>query len=169
MHLDLSDLESVRKFAAAFLRRHKGRLDVLVNNAGVPGVLGKTKQGHNLILGVNFLGHWLLTHLLFTSLCETPNSRVVNLSSVMHYYANPAELEAETLNKKLSSTTATTYKLSKLAMILLTVELRRRFQLENATATSIAVNPGAVNSDIWRYAKSRTPSWFLPTLELFLL
>ncbi len=168
MHLDLSDLESVRKFAAAFLRRHKGRLDVLVNNAGVPGISGKTKQGYNLTFGVNFLGHWLLTHLLFTSLCETPNSRVVNLSSVMHYYCDPAGLEGEALNKKLSSTTRKTYGMSKLAMILLTVELHRRFQLENATATSIAVNPGAVNSDIWRYAKSYTPSWFLPVLELML-
>ncbi len=153
MHLDLSDLESVRKFAVAFLRRHSGRLDILVNNAGVPSIWGKTKQGYSLTFGVNVLGPWLLTHLLFPAICTTPNSRVVNLSSVTHYYARTEDLEEETL-KELLSKDGPQYGLSKFAMVLLTVELRRKFQLENSTATSIAVDPGAVCSDIWRYFKN---------------
>ncbi len=159
MHLDLMDLENVRKFAAAFLRRHKGRLDILVNNAGLPGMKDVTKQGYNKAFGVNFLSHWLLTYLLFPSLCATPNSRVVNLSSVMHHYTMVEQLEEEDMKAYLTSNKGYTYGLSKLAMLLFTVELRRQFQLQNATATSIAVNPGAVNSDIWRYLDRNIPSW----------
>ncbi len=157
----------MRKFAAAFLRRHRGRVDILVNNAGVGTIAGKTKQRYNKTFGVNVLGHWLLTHLLFPALCATPNSRVVNVSSVTHYYARAEELNEETLKELLSKDTSI-YALSKLAKVLFTVELRRRFQLENATATSIAVNPGAVNTDIWRYLKKNTPPWLQPLLQLIL-
>src|SRR3954469_24763429 len=63
--LDLSDLESVAAFATAFSAGHD-RLDLLINNAGVMAPpLGQTKQGLELQLGTNHIGHFALTaHLL---------------------------------------------------------------------------------------------------------
>ncbi|MEM7797675.1 MAG: SDR family NAD(P)-dependent oxidoreductase [Chloroflexota bacterium] len=61
MALDLSDLESVRSFAAAFQRQYR-QLDLLINNAGmmIPPY-GTTKQGFETQFGVNHLGHFALT------------------------------------------------------------------------------------------------------------
>ena len=61
--LDLADLDSVRACAAAFLAAGEP-LHVLVNNAGVAGRRGLTRQGFELTFGVNHLGHFALTNLL---------------------------------------------------------------------------------------------------------
>ena len=59
--LDLADLGSVRAFADAW----DGDLDVLVNNAGVMAVPERrTKDGFEMQLGTNHLGHFALTNLL---------------------------------------------------------------------------------------------------------
>ncbi len=61
MPLDLADLDSVRAFAASFADKY-GRLDALVNNAGVLGQKrAQTKQGFEMTFGVNYLGTFLLT------------------------------------------------------------------------------------------------------------
>lgn len=74
--LDLASLESIRQFA----RRFKASglpLDALVNNAGVMfGDYTKTKEGFEMQLGVNHLGHFLLTNLLLDPL-EKSAGRVV--------------------------------------------------------------------------------------------
>ena len=64
-HLDLSSLSSVRAFAADF-NANELRLDALVNNAAVkePPKRELTEDGFELQLGVNYLGHFLLTYLL---------------------------------------------------------------------------------------------------------
>ena len=64
--LDLADLDSVRSCAAAFLALGEP-LHVLVNNAGVGGVHGLTRQGFELMFGVNHLGHFVLTALCSTA------------------------------------------------------------------------------------------------------
>ncbi len=72
LSLDLADLEAVAAAAQAFLAR-ADRLDVLFNNAGVmhPPAGSKTKQGHELQLGVHNLGPVLLTELLTPLLART--------------------------------------------------------------------------------------------------
>src|SRR5271155_1687919 len=63
MELDLSSLESVRAFAAAFLRQHP-QLHVLCNNAGVMAIpLRRTAEGFEMQFGTNHLGHFALTGL----------------------------------------------------------------------------------------------------------
>jgi NAD(P)-dependent dehydrogenase (short-subunit alcohol dehydrogenase family) len=70
MELDLSSLQSVRRFAAAWERRGLP-LHCLVNNAGV-FAMGAARQatpdGFEAHLGTNHLGHFLLTLLLLPSL-----------------------------------------------------------------------------------------------------
>ena len=84
MQCDLSDLESIRNFAAAFLFAYK-RLDGLINNAAVMGTRQHyTKDGFELQFGTNHLGHFLLTDLLLDVLKKSAPARVVVLSSVSH-------------------------------------------------------------------------------------
>eukprot|EP00594_Rhizosolenia_setigera_P001200 CAMPEP_0178948134 /NCGR_PEP_ID=MMETSP0789-20121207/5302_1 /TAXON_ID=3005 /ORGANISM="Rhizosolenia setigera, Strain CCMP 1694" /LENGTH=393 /DNA_ID=CAMNT_0020628463 /DNA_START=225 /DNA_END=1407 /DNA_ORIENTATION=+ len=170
--LDLADLDSVRKFGDT-MNQHYSCIDVLVNNAGCnsKGVVYNTKDSSSSSLDIlfltNFLGHFLLTNLLLDK-CK----RIVNLSSVTHHFPNifvsknknssPVAVAAEgDINSvefwKEKATFATlsenskkkTYGASKLAAILFTLELQRRYG-ESKGIRSIAVNPGSVNSDIWR-------------------
>ncbi|MCH2046623.1 MAG: SDR family NAD(P)-dependent oxidoreductase, partial [Saprospiraceae bacterium] len=84
IQLDLSNLQSVRDFAQNYQKKYT-RLDILMNNAGVmvPPYTA-TKDGFELQFGVNHLGHFLLTKLLLPTMLDTPNSRVVSLSSNAH-------------------------------------------------------------------------------------
>ena len=154
MELDLSDLSSVRQFAEAF--KSSGRqLDVFVANAGLnTDSPAQTVDKLNTIFQVNYLGHFLLLQLLLPLLVstgtETNSSRVVLLSSVMQHVA-PGTYTSSAVPLADAS-----YKDSKLAMSVLAEECETRREAA-AAATGVrlpvrfmSVNPGAVNSDIWR-------------------
>jgi len=155
--LDLGDLDSVHDFCSVFLEKNK-RLDVLVNNAGTNDKSGPvTKYGHGHCFAVNFLGPFLLTKLLLNVMKKTEGeSRIVNLSSVTHHFAE-GDFEASSKPEFHKDS----YRNSKLAMLLFTLELNRRLQREGSQegggghggVTAVAVNPGAVNSDIWRHSR----------------
>ena len=86
MALDLASLKSVRKFAAAYKRRH-AKLDLLINNAGImmpPYSL--SEDGFESQLAANYLGHFALTGLLLPLIIKTPSSRIVSLSSLAHQW-----------------------------------------------------------------------------------
>ena len=86
--LDLADLESVAAFAAA----RSGRLDLLVNNAGLMAIdESRTAQGVEMQFGVNHLGHFALTARLLPLLLATPGSRVGTMSSMGHRAARRGE------------------------------------------------------------------------------
>ncbi len=72
LSLDLADLEAVAKAARAFLAKAT-RLDVVFNNAGVmhPPPGSKTKQGHELQMGVHNFGPVLFTEILTPLLQRT--------------------------------------------------------------------------------------------------
>lgn len=72
LRLDLADLASVRSCAEAFLALGEP-LHVLVNNAGVGGQRGLTRDGFELTFGVNHLGHFALTTALLE--CLTASAR----------------------------------------------------------------------------------------------
>lgn len=77
MKLDLASLNSVRKFAKEFNSKYD-KLDILVNNAGVsfdPRERQKTVDGFEMHMGVNHLGHFLLTNLLLEPLKRAAPSR----------------------------------------------------------------------------------------------
>ena len=88
MALDLRSLASVRACATAVLAAYP-RIDVLVNNAGVfPPMLRTTADGFEEQIGVNHLGHFLLTNLLLERLEASAPARVVTVASMMHAMAN---------------------------------------------------------------------------------
>ena len=83
--LDLSDLSSVKAFAASW----DGPLHILINNAGVmaPQQIARTAEGREWQFGVNHLGHFALTTGLHRTLAAANGARVVAVSSIGHLFS----------------------------------------------------------------------------------
>jgi dehydrogenase/reductase SDR family protein 13 len=144
--LDLSDPGSIRSAAEAFLSRGIP-LHLLVNNAGLAGAGGVTREGFEMTFATNHLGPFLLTLLLLPRLRESAPSRVVNVSSHAHYRVKGMDWEA--LRRPATSAGAFhEYSVSKLANVLFTTELSRR--LPGTGVTAYALHPGVVATDLWR-------------------
>jgi len=144
--LDLADLDSVRACAASFLARGEP-LHVLVNNAGVVRTRGLTRQGFELMFGVNHLGHFVLTNALLGCLEASTPARVVTVSSDSHYAARGIDWEALRRPER-GLTGLHGYAVSKLCNVLFSAELARR--TAGTGVTTYALHPGMVASDIWR-------------------
>lgn len=138
--LDLADFDSIRAFAAK-IKAQAGRLDILLNNAGVmaPPSRQTTKQGFELQFGVNFLGHFLLTDLLLDLLLHTPHSRVIQVSSVAH---RQGKMNWDDLQSQHKYRAWTAYRQSKLAMLIFAEELARRASQNGWNILSLAAHPG---------------------------
>lgn len=144
--LDLGSTASIRAFAARFKEKH-ARLDVLVNNAGVWSTSrGTTSDGFESTFGVNHLGTFLLTQELLPLLKESAPSRVVVLSSALHYRGKMDWDDLQYERRKYSGTSA--YNQSKLANVLFTIALAKR--LEGTKVTVNAVHPGVVATELAR-------------------
>ncbi len=144
--LDLADLASVRAFAGAFKEKH-GTLDLLINNAGVMALKHRqvTAQGFEQQFGVNFLGHFLLTSLLLTTLMNAPAPRVVQISSIAHKQGKIAfaDLQYERGYKPWP-----VYQQSKLAMLIFAEELQRRSDSGGWGLLSVAAHPGIAATEL---------------------
>jgi NAD(P)-dependent dehydrogenase (short-subunit alcohol dehydrogenase family) len=147
MKMDISDLDSVRLFADEFKKKH-GKLDLLLNNAGIMWTPQKeiSKQGQELQFATNHLGHFLLTGLLMPLLKSTPNSRVITQSSILHKKGQGQNFEPniyfDDLNFSASFDTKKAYAQSKLANLLFTYELDRKFKTANINSIAVAAHPG---------------------------
>lgn len=139
--LDLADLDSVAAFAA----RQSGRLDLLVNNAGLMAIdEARTAQGVEMQFGVNHLGHFALTARLLPLLLATPGARVATMSSMGHRAARgSADPRLEHRYDRWQA-----YFHSKLANLLFTAELQRRLAAAGASTIAVAAHPGASNTDL---------------------
>jgi NAD(P)-dependent dehydrogenase (short-subunit alcohol dehydrogenase family) len=141
--LDLASLASVRECADE-LGRTCDRIDVLINNAGL--MLSRretTVDGFETTFGVNHLGHFLLTDLLGDLVKAAPAPRVVNLASMAHWFA-VGGLNFDDLQSVRFYNAWVTYGRSKLANILFTKELARRWHDDGVCVSS--VHPGVVRS-----------------------
>ena len=142
--LDLSSLQSVRSFVEA-VGENYDRVNILVNNAGRNSNEEEpTVDGLDALFQANFVGHYVLTRELLDKKLLT--GRIVNLSSVMHHFVSPSHgLEEVAYWKEVArfgnSQGDLKYSLSKLAAILFSMELNRRY---GDRVEAIAVNPGAV-------------------------
>jgi len=145
--LDLADLASVRSCAAAFLALGQP-LHVLINNAGVGGRRGLTRDGFEITFGVNHLGHFALTAALLERLAASAPARVVTVASDAHYQAKGIGFEA--LRRPTRSITGLReYAVSKLCNVLFAQELARRLDGDGGV-TACSLHPGVVASDMWR-------------------
>ena len=144
--LDLADLASVRACAEAIAARNLP-IHGLINNAGLAGQRGLTKDGFELIWGTNHLGPYLFTRLLLDRVKQAGRARIVNVSSQSHYAAKGIDWDA--VHKPTQTVTGMReYEVSKLSNVLFTKELARR--LEGTGVTTYALHPGVVATDVWR-------------------
>jgi NAD(P)-dependent dehydrogenase (short-subunit alcohol dehydrogenase family) len=147
MALELTDLASVRAFAAAFLERH-GHLDVLINNAGVMACpLTRTTAGYELQFATNHLGHFLLSELLLPALRAGAPSRIVAVSSAGHRLSPVLFDDVHFHSTVYDKWTA--YGQSKTANVLHAVELDRRLRDDGVRA--LAIHPGAIVTELGRH------------------
>lgn len=140
--MDLANLGSVATAAEFILTEHP-KIDVLINNAGVfSSTLQLTQDGYELQFGVNHLGHFLLTVLLMPALqCPQEGGRIINISSAAHYHG---KIDFDNLRGEKGASDyrgMEAYAQSKLANLLFTKELSRRFAGE---ITANALHPGVV-------------------------
>ncbi|AQK58645.1 retinol dehydrogenase 12 [Zea mays] len=156
MEMDLSCLSSVRDFARSFNSSHK-HLNLLINNAGIMACPYQlSKDGIELQFATNHVGHFLLTSLLLDKMKSTAaetgvQGRIINVSSVAHKRSDGTCFELNKLNDKARYKPFIAYAHSKLANILHTNELSRRFQEEGCNLTANSLHPGVIITNIIRY------------------
>jgi len=160
--LDLADFGSVRRAADRFLAAGQ-RLDVLVNNAGVAGTFGLSKDGFDLTYATNHLGPFLFTGLLLPRLRESPEGRIVNVASIAHMRAGQIDWTLLERRSEPRRSGFQDYAVTKLLNVIHARELARR--LTGTTVRTYSLHPGGVASNIWR-ALPGPVEWLL---KLFLL
>ena len=146
--LNLESLTQIKQFSETFIEQHR-QLHVLINNAGVAmPPASKTSDGYELQFGVNFLGHFALSGLLYPLLLATPGSRIITVSS--NGYQN-AVIDFDNLKTEKDYNAIREYRQSKLANLLFSIELNRRIKANEQQILSIAVQPGANNTELTRH------------------
>ncbi|MBB3045161.1 oxidoreductase [Nocardioides soli] len=146
VELDLADLSSVRRAAAAVAGL--GAIDVLVNNAGVMGTPHhRTADGLELQLATNHFGPFLLTGLLLPQLVASEGGRVVTVSSQMHRVARSAPLDDPRAPRGRYRRWPA-YGQTKLANLLFTYELDRRLRRAELPVKALAAHPGFASTHL---------------------
>ena len=160
---DFASLETVRVLAADLLAQY-GRIDVLVNNAGLISPRREASaDGYELTIAVNHLAPFLLTNLLLHRLRASAPARIVTVASTAH---RGADLDPVTMIEPPAWSPLSAYGRSKLANILFTRGLARR--LDPARVAAACLHPGVIATDIgnragalaglgWRLAKLFIP------------
>ena len=137
--LDLEDLDSVTAFADK-LTVDRGRLDLLINNAGVmapPRSL--SPQGNERQFATNHLGHFALTGRLMGLLEAGRDPRVVTVSSLAH---GQGRIHFEDLTGERDYSPFAFYGQSKFANAVFGLELDRRLRAAGSPVRSLLAHPG---------------------------
>jgi NAD(P)-dependent dehydrogenase (short-subunit alcohol dehydrogenase family) len=166
--LDTGDLTTVKSFCDWYKSKY-AYLTVLVNNAGQHYMQGETpkigslfeskttitKQGYDEIFAINYLGHFLLTHLLTPLLQNTENSRIINVASAYHYGSDGTTLRISNQEKGPDAANGQNrnrqhrqraYAVTKLAQVYHARSLYQQFQQEKCNIKIISLCPGWVRT-----------------------
>jgi len=153
MLADLALQHDVRRVARQ-IKEKFDNVDLLVNNAGlIAGKREKTIEGIEKTIAVNHLAPFLLTNLLWDYLEQSPEARVINVSSEAHQLG--AEIfDIDNLQLEASYTSMKAYGISKLCNIMFTHELAKR--CEETSITTYSLHPGVVGTQLAEEA-----GWFM--------
>lgn len=161
LELDLSDLESVKRFSSA-LHEKVDHIDVLINNAGVTtSQYDVTRQGFEMMFGVNHMGHFYLTYHVLDLLQASPHtSRIVIVASDAHRFSSEFQSklnkEKEIGEKYSLRESMIIYGLTKGCNMMFSYRLNQYLNekgIKNVTVNCL--HPGAVDSSLQRNA----PKW----------
>jgi len=148
--LELNSLESINTFAQEFTNDYK-KLDVLINNAGIMMCpYAKTKDGFEIQMGTNHLGHFALTGLLMPLLKSTDDSRIVVTSSMGHKMGNILFEDLNWESRKYNTQKA--YADSKLANLYFMYELVNRLKSDINAPMVTCAHPGWTKTELDRHA-----------------
>lgn len=155
--LDLMNFASVRTFAAEVLATTP-TINVLVNNAGIMfGSRRETAEGYESQLMTNYLGHWLLGHLLLPGLRRAGSAvgpdaapaRLVNVSSCAHFMGS--WLDWDDIHAKKIYSAEQAYGNSKAAQVMFSKYLDAHLQSRNIPVRVVSVHPGVVHTDLYTH------------------
>ncbi|XP_074180177.1 polyprenol dehydrogenase [Rhinolophus sinicus] len=164
LYCNLASMGSIQQFVQAF-KKKKLPLHVLVNNAGVMMVpQRKTVDGFEEHIGLNYLGHFLLTNLLLDTLKDSGRpgrtARVVTVSSATPLFCFCSS----------SYSPHGAYAQSKLALVLFSYHLQALLEAQGCPVTANVADPGVVNTDLYRHVfwgtrlvKKIFGGWFFKT------
>lgn len=143
---DLSDRRAIHRAAQRILEKEP-QIDVLINNAAmVSSTQILNGEGIEMQFAVNYLGHFLLTHLLLPAMLDHPESRIINVSSWNH---TQGSIHFDNLNLYGKYGLLRAYAQSKLATVLFTYELDRRLRkIGRRYPTVNCVDPGLNDTGI---------------------
>jgi len=166
--LDLSSKKSIEAFAVEYQERYD-HVDLLINNAGImiPPYL-ETEDGFESQWGINHLGHFYLTGLLYGCLYKSKSARVVSLASLAHF---AGKIDFEDPNRKTSYKPMESYRQSKLACLVFAYELQRRLDKKGSSMKSLAAHPGVALTNLLasgpKWVKFLAPlfSWLLHSVK----
>lgn len=170
--LDVSEPASVKEFAARFGEQY-GKLDVLINNAGiVTPHLSRNSLGYELHLATNYLGAFALTGLLLPFFNKKAATRVVNVGSLAHRFGK-FDFEDPNWNKTRYNNWKA-YARSKIATASFTMELNRRLQKTGSTTIALSAHPGFAATDMGRKTGATTPKtafgrWYQGKMEAWVV
>lgn len=152
MYMDLTSLDSVYDFCRDVVES-ESRIDGIVNNAATLYPQEKTADDLDLMLGVNYVGHFLLVSLLQPKMLQhgtaTLPSRLINVvcpNFRSGYVSNMDDLEGKVNG---SYNIRQVYRNSKYALHLLTRFLADKYREEGLLAYS--VDPGYLNTGLYRH------------------
>jgi len=150
-NLDLSSIKSVRSFSQIIISLDCP-IHVLINNAGAIVFERKvTKDGFEEQLATNYLGHFLLSHLLLSKLKTSGQpgapARIVNVSSCAHYCGSWMDLSD--LNSSQSYSPEQVYGNSKAALIMFTMYLSNMLKSYQVPIQVLSVHPGVAFTNFY--------------------
>lgn len=141
--LDLSSVDSIQSFVTIIKKRYKS-IELLINNAGVIPTHSKTTNYNtDYCVGVNYVGPYLLTHLLIPHM--NIGSRIVNVVSMVYKYGKITEQMFEPISEKKYHKFKV-YAQSKLALLYFTIDMADFCESKGITIN--CCEPGIVNTPI---------------------
>ncbi|XP_076273427.1 uncharacterized protein LOC143204630 [Rhynchophorus ferrugineus] len=163
--LNISVIESVKKFANQVKEDYQ-KIDYLINNAGIMfGPYVESLDGYESQFSTNYLGHFLLTHLLLPELkragSEKSYSRVVNVSSCAHVLGR---INFDDINCRNRYIASEAYAQSKLAQVMFSVYLNDLLKKENECVQIHSVHPGIVNTELFNGTSLKKLAPWVPNL-----
>ncbi|MCE7798296.1 SDR family oxidoreductase [Sphingobium sufflavum] len=152
--LDLASLSSISAFSTA-LAGQLAAVDLLICNAGImsPPQRRTTKDGFEVQMGVNHLGHFALTAGLLPLLRQAPSARVVSVTSLAQHHA---KIDLDDLQGDARYNAGRAYCASKFAQASFARELDRRSREGGWGIASLAAHPGFARTKLFEGDHART-------------